>query len=148
MTCTYMGRRLRALAPAFASRQAATTFGGYLIAQKQRLIGERGQLRVNRPELVARYGFDTKYAGHMIRLGYQGVEYLTTGRLTLPMRPAERERVVAIRSGQVPLQEVLTETGGLEERLKDLASTSSLPPEGDVAAVNRFLVETYRELWG
>jgi uncharacterized protein len=68
----------------------AGPFLGYLQAQKQRLTGERGQKRIHRPELEAMYGFDTKYAMHMLRLGFQGVELLTTGRLSLPMREPER----------------------------------------------------------
>jgi len=53
-----------------------------LQAQKQRLTGERGQKRIHRPELEEMYGFDTKCAMHMLRLGFQGVELLTTGRLS------------------------------------------------------------------
>src|SRR5688572_31106775 len=45
--------------------------------------------RSHRPELEEMYGFDTKYAMHMLRLGFQGVELLTTGRLNLPMRSEE-----------------------------------------------------------
>ena len=37
-------------------------------------------MRVNRPELIAAHGYDTKYAGHVLRLGYQGIEFLETGR--------------------------------------------------------------------
>jgi hypothetical protein len=34
---------------------------------------------------VAVHGYDTKYAMHVLRLGLQGVELLTTGRFTLPV---------------------------------------------------------------
>jgi predicted nucleotidyltransferase len=83
---TPLGDELQALAPAFASRRAGKAFLGYLTAQKQRLLGERGQLRVKRPDLVDQHGYDTKYAMHMLRLGYQGRELLETGRISLPMR--------------------------------------------------------------
>jgi len=39
------GEQLQKLAPAFASRQAGKRFIGYLEAQRQRLVGERGQPR-------------------------------------------------------------------------------------------------------
>ena len=47
------------------------------------------------------YGFDTKYAMHMLRLGFQGVELLTTGRLSLPMREPERSFLLDVRRGKV-----------------------------------------------
>ena len=87
---TRLGGELRMLADAFASRQAGHRFLGYAKAQRERLQGTRGQLRVHRPELVDLYGFDTKFAGHLLRLAYQGIEYLTTGRLVLPM-PAQED---------------------------------------------------------
>ena len=112
-----------------------------------RLLGERGQKNVNRRELVEQFGYDTKYAGHMLRLGYQGVEFMETGRFTLPMRERERTRVMAVRRGEVDINAVLTETGELEARLKDLLDTSPLPEKPDTAAVEAWMVETYLEKW-
>ena len=82
---TEVGQRLRQLRPAILSKRAGRGDLGYLRGQKERLLGTRGQKRVNRPELVEAHGFDTKYAMHALRLGYQGLELLQTGRVTLPM---------------------------------------------------------------
>ncbi len=70
---TDAGEQLQKLAPAFGSRHAGKRFLGYLEAQRQRLVGERGQRDVNRTDLVEQFGYDTKYAMHMLRLGHQGV---------------------------------------------------------------------------
>ena len=43
------------------------------------------------------YGFDTKYTMHMLRLGFQGVELLTTGHLSLPMREPARSYLLDVR---------------------------------------------------
>ena len=51
--------------------------------QRERMIGTRGQMNVTRPELISKYGYDTKYAGHLVRLGYQGIEVMLSGGLTL-----------------------------------------------------------------
>lgn len=144
---TSLGDELQALAPAFVSRRAGQAFLGYLSAQKQRLLGERGQRNVKRPELEETHGYDTKYAMHMLRLGYQGRELLETGRLSLPMREEERRRVFAVRRGEVPFNDVLTEIGELERELEDLMTTSPIPPEPDHAAVDAFLVRAYQERW-
>ena len=60
------------------------------------MTGEPGA-HTNRPELVAVHGYDTKYAMHALRLGLQGVELLTTGRITLPV--PDRTAATCVRSG-------------------------------------------------
>src|SRR3990172_8836493 len=88
----------------FISRRAGQAFLGYLVAQKQRLLGERGQMDIHRPELIEKFGYDTKYAMHMLRLGYQGIELVTTGRITLPMPESDRQLVYEVRKGEKPLE--------------------------------------------
>ena len=69
---TPAGRALRELAPAFISVRVRDAYSGYMAAQKERLLGQRGRMRVKRPELVQAHGYDTKYAMHTFRLGLQG----------------------------------------------------------------------------
>ena len=145
--CTPAGERLQALAPALLSRRAGTAFLGYLTAQKQRLLGERGQKRVKRPELEDAHGYDTKYAMHILRLGLQGVELLTTGRLTLPLPDGQRQFLLQVRRGEWSLDSVLTAAGIMERDLEDLRHTSPLPEEPDRAAVDRFLIDEYVQAW-
>ena len=145
--CDELGAELRALTPAIVSRRVQGPFLGYLQAQKQRLSGERGQKRVHRPELEEMYGFDTKYAMHMLRLGFQGIELLTTGRLSLPMREPERSYLLEVRRGRVTEQECLTKAGVLERELSDLAISSPLPDAPDDTRVEAWVLETYRRRW-
>lgn len=138
---------LRNMAWAFASRKAGNAFLGYAQQQRQRLLGERGQRNVKRPELEAAHGYDTKYAGHIIRLGFQGNEYLQTGSITVPMPLRQREYILQVRRGEHSLQQVLTRAGELEEELKTMIDTSPLPDEPAYDAVNAFLAEVYLERW-
>ena len=150
-TCSVLlprGQQLRNIAGLFASRRGLNAFLGYMTAQKQRLMGERGGRHAKpRQNLIDEHGYDTKYAMHMLRLGYQGVEYGQTGRLVLPMIEPQRSRCYAVREGKVPLTEVLSELGELERTMLDLRTTSPLPPDPDYTAVNRFLVSAYQERW-
>jgi predicted nucleotidyltransferase len=145
---TKLGEELRALRPALISRRAGRGYMGYLRGQKQRLLGVRGQKRVNRPELVEAHGFDTKYAMHAARLGYQGLELLETGWLTLPMSEPERSRVMAIRTGERSFEEAIEEIDEVERQLAEALERTSLPPEPDRERVNSFLVDAYRRAWG
>jgi len=148
LVCTDRGRALRELAPAIVSRRAGPRYVGYLRAQKERLVGVRGQRRVNRPELVAAHGFAKKYAMHVVRLGRQGIELLTTGRLTLPLPEPHRSRIMAIRRGEIAEDEVVREIEAVEAELVGAAEESALRDEPDYAAVDAFSVESYREAWG
>lgn len=144
---TDLGEELRALRPALLSRRAGRGYLGYLRGQKERLLGTRGQMRVNRPELVEAHGFDTKYAMHAARLGYQGVELLKTGWLTLPMPEPERSRVMAIRMGERSFEDVIAEIDEVERLLAEALERTELPPEPDHERVNSFLVDAYRRAW-
>lgn len=138
---------LQAMAPAFASRKAGAAFLGYMQQQRQRLQGERGQMRVKRPELVLEHGFDTKYAGHILRLGYQGIEYLSTGRISVPSPDEARDRILACRRGEMDENEVLMLAGELERDLKGWIDSSPLPDEPDYDAINQWLVSEYFFSW-
>lgn len=144
-----LGRRLIEQRHLFLSRQCGTAFLGYMQAQRERLAGDRGS-RHGKPrgELVEAYGFDTKYAGHIIRLGYQGIELMETGTLSLPMRQSERQDVLDVRTGKWPLHRVLTTAGEMEATLRSLLDTSPLPEEPDREGIDAFLEDSYLIAWG
>jgi predicted nucleotidyltransferase len=144
---TELGEELRALRPAILSQRAGRGYLGYLGGQKQRLLGARGQKRVNRPELVEAHGYDTKYAMHAARLGYQGIELLEKGFVTLPMPEPERSRVMAIRTGERSFAEAVAEIETVEADLTAALERTNLPAKPDSAAVDRFLVDAYRRAW-
>jgi predicted nucleotidyltransferase len=50
----------------FYSRDAGRQFLGYLRAQRERLLGRRGQMRVTRTAIIEEHGYDTKYAMHAL----------------------------------------------------------------------------------
>jgi predicted nucleotidyltransferase len=145
---TALAGQLQELGPHFVSREAGQRFLGYLTAQKQRLLGERGgDHGIRRPLLIEKYGYDTKYAMHMVRLGIQGVEFLKTGRLTLPMPEPERSWIRSIRVGQVTQQEVLSRAGELEREIKDLIDCGPLPFKANAEPVWAWVRGTYLEHW-
>lgn len=146
--CNELGRELIAKRSMFLSRECGKAFLGYMIAQKARLMGEQGGRHGSRPELIEKYGFDTKYAGHIIRLGYQGVELMTTGHLSLPMSPQHREDVLAVRTGQWTFERTLSRAGELERDLRDSLDTGPLPDHPDEDAINAFLQDAYLRAWG
>ncbi len=148
VSITDAGRSLRANADMILSRQAGHRFLGYLRSQRDRMVEHPNGKRTNRPELVAVYGFDVKYAGHMVRLGIQGVELLETGRITLPMPEPWRSWIVDLRQGRHTKDEALNLAADLEAQLERLITTSDLPERPDMTRVNQWMVETYTAAWG
>lgn len=147
--CDARGSRLRELVPFIISRQAGKAFLGYLQAQRQRMLGEKGNGGHGRPraELTRKFGFDTKYAMHMCRLALQGVELMNTGRIQLPMPEPDRSWLMAVRLGQIDQQEVLTRTGELERELKDLVTDAPIQEHPDEAPVQEWMLKMYYRQW-
>ena len=143
---TDVGRELRANAAKIVSRQAGLRFAGYLRTQRQRMLD--GATKVNRPELIEKYGFDTKYAMHMVRLGVQGVELLETGRMTLPIAEPWLSWLRELRRGKHTQDEALAAAAELEDRLGRLVrGASPLPEEPDRDWASRWLVRAYDSAW-
>lgn len=130
----------------FVSKLAAERFIGYLRSQRAAMTGEVGA-HTNRPELVAVHGYDTKYAMHALRLGVQGVELLTTGRITLPVPEPDLSRLRAVRRGEVGLAEVVAAVDEAEARLVELSTSSAVPDQPDRAWVDGWLHRTHVAYW-
>lgn len=144
---TYVGEDLQAHPERFVSRQSALRFAGYLKSQREQMLGLRGKKHTNRPELVDVYGFDTKFAYHMVRLGIQGVQLLTEGRITLPMPADDRAWLTELRNGEHTQFEALDRAADLESQLMQLSRTADYPKQPDRARIDLWLVSTYRGWW-
>jgi uncharacterized protein len=135
---------LIAIRESFVSRNAGFRFLGYLTAQKMKLKGERAHT-VNRPELVEKYGYDTKFAMHALRLGFQGIELLTTKNLTLPVAEPDLTTLRAVRSGQLNFAEALHLIEDTEARLRNHAEECTL--ETNMGKIDTFMVKAHLEHW-
>lgn len=144
---TDMGRRLRYSAHLFLSKEAGRRHLGYMRAQYERLMGERGGKHTNRPELVEKYGFDTKYAMHMLRLGVQGAELMLQRWVSLPMKDYWRQYLVDVRTGKYTLAEVLEAYAEVEQDLMLAIERSTLPNKANHAIISTFVAQCYMEQW-
>jgi predicted nucleotidyltransferase len=142
------GRQLQEMYPAIVSMEAAPRYIGYLLAQKRSLESHEGKGRdVTRPELIEKYGFDVKYAGHMIRLGIQGVELMEHGRISLPMRPGGATLVRDIRTGKYTMVQTIQMANEYLAALRYLEKHPTLPEHPDRDGVNVWLIDAYRQTW-
>lgn len=141
-----VGAELTGNAHRFVSRLAARRYLGYLRGQKAAMTGQVGA-HTNRPELVAVHGYDTKYAMHALRLGPQGIELLSTGRITLPVPEPHRAYLRSIRRGERSLGEVLEAITDAEERLARLRDSPAVADEPDRRWVDDWLHRSHLNFW-
>lgn len=121
-------------------------------AQAQRLLGVRGRDRGLRgggvrPELVAAHGYDTKYAMHCARLGFQGLEFLHDGRLQLPIVGEPAEWLRAVRRGEVPFDDWWKRVLDLDTRLESRLDDETLPTGPDRQRIEDWSIQTHLRLW-
>ncbi|HET9254096.1 MAG TPA: nucleotidyltransferase domain-containing protein [Pseudonocardiaceae bacterium] len=144
------GRELRGNRSLFISKRAGTRFIGYLNSQRRGLLGFRsgGSRNQGQADIRARYGFDTKFAIHMVRLGFQGVELLRTGEITLPVPEPELSWLRALRRGEHTKDDALERAEQLVQEITQLMESSWLPDKPDHPAIDSWLESVHRRYWG
>ena len=138
-----IGEHLMANRDVFLSRRALWKFGGHLVHERDRMIGTKRE-KVLRPDLVEKYGYDTKAAYQAIKLAYHGLRYARESRLMIPFAPEEREFILAVRRGEVAHAEVVSFLNSALEVLNHEAENStSLVDSADEQKINALLIELY-----
>jgi uncharacterized protein len=128
------------------SQKSATQYLGFADSQRMRLTGERGMGKHGqRLDLIEKYGYDTKFAMHYIRLLYECRELLGDHHLTLP-RP-ERDELIAIRTGKHTQDEMFALGRELKSECESLLAASTLPEVPDKVALSRILSDAYLAHW-
>jgi hypothetical protein len=149
---TQEGDELRALGDAFVGRHIIPRYRGYMQSQAQRLLGVRGgghgrRGGGGREELVQQHGYDTKYAMHCARLGFQALELLDTRRLALPIEGEPAEWLRAVRRGEVPFAEWWTRVLDLDERLGGREADESISPGSERERIEAWSVDAHLRVW-
>jgi uncharacterized protein len=144
---TAVGGQLQDLYPYIVSRKAGGAYLGYMQAQRRKLLSKEPVEDSARFDLVQKFGYDTKFAMHLLRLGFQGAELLETGKLTLPVVGSLKTDLMNVRHGKCQLSEVLACADGLEDRMKKLLDDSPVQAQPNVDYVQDWMVNTYWNWW-
>lgn len=142
-----LGEHLQEMAPYVVSKEAASAYLGYMQAQKRKLSDKVPVPGSERAELVKKFGFDTKYAGHLLRLGMQGIELMKTGRILFPMKPIDIVMIRAVREGHYPLKDVLESSSEMELTLRELQASSHLQDHPQTDKIETWMRERYWFWW-
>jgi len=105
-----------------------------LVKHATKKIQERLDTASYRTKMYDLYGYDTKYASHIIRLLEEGIELVETGKLTFPLK--SKDVILDIKAGKYKLNEVIELSEYLEEKFKVVDAKSMLPSKPNFDAIN------------
>jgi uncharacterized protein len=132
-TCTPLAQELLDLRDIFLSRQVHCTYNAYVLSQFKKLeqdLRNQGQIR-------------WKHVMHLIRLLLSGVVVLTRG--FVPLRVDQhRDRLLAIRRGEVPWEDVEQWRLALHRKLDAALESTRLPEHPDYERANDYLIRARR----
>lgn len=132
----------------FISKKSCRQYLGFANSQRMRLTGERGMGRHGqRPDLIEKYGYDTKFAMHYIRLLYECRELLRDRYLTLPRPEPERQHLIDIRTGKYTQDEVLTVGTRLQADCEALLAKCGFVDVPNKWLVSQIIAEAYLKHW-
>jgi len=132
-TCTPLAAQLIEMRHAFLSCHIHRTYNSYALSQFKKL----------EQDLRNGHGIRWKHVMHLIRLLLSGVAILKDG--FVPVRVDEhRERLLAVRRGEVPWEDVEEWRLRLHGELDRTLETTCLPEHPDYRRANEFLLHARR----
>jgi hypothetical protein len=134
---TPLAEELLQMRGCFLSRLVYQTYNGYVHSQFKKMqtdIRNQGQVK-------------WKHVMHLVRLLISGTEVLRTGNLTV-RADAYRDRLLAIRQGEMPWDEVEAWRRDLHNNFDAAYQITSLPERPDYEKANTFLIRARRSVLG
>ncbi len=132
-TCTPLARELIDMRGVFLSGHIHRTYNAYVLSQFKKM--QRDVRNAGTPRW--------KHVMHLIRLLLSGATVLKEGFVPLRVE-AHRERLLAIRRGEIPWDEIEAWRLRLHRELDEALRTTALPEQPDYERANEFLLKARR----
>jgi predicted nucleotidyltransferase len=130
-----LAREMLAMRENFLSKMVYATYNGYVTSQFKKL----------QADLRNKGAVKWKHVMHLIRLLLAGITVLEEGYV--PVHVGEhREKLLAIRRGEVPFEECDAWRLALHKRFDGAFETTKLPERPDYEKANAFLVKARRSM--
>ena len=128
---TPLGQELLDNRSIFLSRLVYQTYNGYAMSQFKKMqadLRNQGQVK-------------WKHVMHLIRLLLSGVHVLNTGEVAVKVDAKHKDRLLAIRHGELPWEEIDLWRKRLHHQFDQARYKSELPERPDYEAANELLVK-------
>lgn len=140
---TPVGEMVRDRRRIFLHKGCWNKFKGYAFGQLSKMKSQSRE--GNRKEIVEKFGFDVKFAYHVIRLIDEVEQILTLGDLDLTRA---REHMKAVRKGEVPLEEIVKWFNDKERQLENVYHESTLPAKPRENEIKQLLLDCLEQHYG
>lgn len=138
-----IGQMIRDSRRMFLHKGSYHKFRGYAYSQLHKMTSNKRTGK--RAEFHEEYGFDVKFAMHLVRLAYEAEQILAEGDLDLRRN---NEHLKAVRRGDIPESEIRDWFTSKEKHLEELYRTSSLPHSPDQTAIKKLLLDCLEHHFG
>lgn len=140
---TNLGELLRENRHLFLNKGCWPTFKGYAYTQIHKMKTKKPEGK--RVQLVEKYGYDVKFAYHVVRLLNEIEQIMAEGTLALDQNS---EQLKAIRRGEWTQQQVETYFHEKEKSLETLYTNSKLPIKADFRSIKALLLNCLEQHYG
>lgn len=142
---TKLARHVRDNRKIFLHKGSWHKFKGYAYSQMHKMELKNPQEGSKRWESVQKYGFDVKFAYHVVRLLNEAEQILTEGDIDL-MR--NNEQLKAIRRGDWTMEQVKQHFFDNQKNIEDVYLKSTLRHKPVESEIKKLLMEVLEEHYG
>ena len=150
---TYVGKMVRENRHKFLHKGCYHKFSGYAYSQKNKMmnrdvesIKKKSEHQLTtREKSVLKYGYDTKFAYHTVRLLNEAEQILETGNLDLTR---DKELLKYIKSGGWSYEKICEYFNGRESHLKNLYDNSKLQHKPNEKEIKQLLFDCLEHHYG
>lgn len=129
----------------FLHKGAWHKFKGYSYAQLNKMKNKSNHSNPKRAESIARLGYDSKFAYHIVRLLAEVEQILVEGDLDLERN---REQLKSIRRGEWSFEQIETFFEDKERDLEEVYLKSTLPHSPDEERIRQLLLDCIEHHYG
>ena len=138
---TSYAERLINIRHSFLGKHCAKPFFGYAQQQLHRLStmpAPNGRTE-RRMALIEKFGYDTKYASHLVRILKMGIELLKEE--VVKVKRPDATFLLDIKNGKYKLEEIKAMVEDLMQQFKQAEQTTQLPDCSNYNEINNVLIE-------
>jgi uncharacterized protein len=140
---THVGNLVRENRKIFLHKGSWHRFRGYAFQQMSKMKNKNPVGK--RKELIEKYGYDTKFAYHVVRLLNEAEQILENGDLDLRR---DKEQLKSIKKGDSSLKEIQEYFDHKEKILEKLYHESKLPKSPDESKIKELLLNCLEHHYG
>ena len=145
ISSTKIGDMVRDSRKDFLHKGSWHKFKGYAFQQMRKMLVKEPNIDSKRYEMVSKYGYDVKFAYHVVRLLGEVEQILLEGDLDLQRN---KEQLKAIRSGMWSLEEIQKYFYEKEKSLENLYQSNKLDYAPDEKKIKALLLRCLEEYYG